>query len=558
MSTSSTPTRDHAPERHRVPEAAASEAPRDPALTPVPVPTYAPAILRDPRLHGRGNGAVRQVALLQLQRTLGNQAARRMLQRAIRAAGPAPPPQAVAVQKGSRSAAGIKGVVIQRMKEADARALYKRVNQKTNSAQKQQALQRVALLKQARNQDWADYCRHNNLTAEGLPRGEQTLGMFGRKQQEKAVAEQEMEIEAEPKPEPKTEGAVTATTPAPANAWAQLYQSGSKTLDEYLTPASKRRLAKKYGADSPVYQRTLAARSEEDIQKIAASIFPVQANWVYKGDIGEVLVASAKQAAGWHTTTHQFDSTEPGLDVVSFAPPPNYHIVITEAKYWPSGLGIFDLKSLPVAYQAAMFKQNVSVIKAELIELLKTRGELGDIYEAYMHALHGAQDVAISWEIEIIGDPQTKIAPEVAKLAEQHIVSLVKYESVTARLTFKAPTPQATQKFDSPLHKLPGAPQQAPPVVHNQPQPPEPVGIAIAEAERKYHTILTTHYQPGISNAQLNNLFTNAYLAAGQTYIAVCRALDAEAAGVTWEGFCVARLGNLEQAARAKLQTANM
>src|SRR5437016_165008 len=43
-------------------------------------PTYPLSLLGDPRLYGRGNGPVRTALALQMQRTYGNRATRRLLQ----------------------------------------------------------------------------------------------------------------------------------------------------------------------------------------------------------------------------------------------------------------------------------------------------------------------------------------------------------------------------------------------------------------------------------------------------------------------------------------------
>src|SRR5689334_5002822 len=60
------------------------EAPVSPlSEAPLAVPaSSAPALLSDPHIEGRGNAPVRQAALQQMQRTYGNRATQRFLQRA--------------------------------------------------------------------------------------------------------------------------------------------------------------------------------------------------------------------------------------------------------------------------------------------------------------------------------------------------------------------------------------------------------------------------------------------------------------------------------------------
>jgi len=72
-------------------------APARPGPTAAPVAPLAPALLRDARLTGRGNAPVRQAGLLQMQRTQGNRATRRLAAPLARRA--APPAARPAVQR---------------------------------------------------------------------------------------------------------------------------------------------------------------------------------------------------------------------------------------------------------------------------------------------------------------------------------------------------------------------------------------------------------------------------------------------------------------------------
>src|SRR6478672_11549549 len=67
--------------------------------TPQVVPIAPASILSDPRLSGRGNAPVRNAAVLQLQRTYGNRATLRFLQRHVGGQKTAAKPAAVFVQR---------------------------------------------------------------------------------------------------------------------------------------------------------------------------------------------------------------------------------------------------------------------------------------------------------------------------------------------------------------------------------------------------------------------------------------------------------------------------
>lgn len=80
------PGAEHADHRTRPAE---QRAP-DPTPAPDALPAPAPALLGSPRLPGRGNGPVRAAVVQRLQQTVGNRAARRLVQRRAAPAGAGP------------------------------------------------------------------------------------------------------------------------------------------------------------------------------------------------------------------------------------------------------------------------------------------------------------------------------------------------------------------------------------------------------------------------------------------------------------------------------------
>src|ERR1043165_968122 len=69
-------------EQRKVQRAEPSTAGPEGLLAPDIVSAYPTSLLSDPRLKGRGNGPVRNTLMLQMQRTYGNKAVQRFLQRA--------------------------------------------------------------------------------------------------------------------------------------------------------------------------------------------------------------------------------------------------------------------------------------------------------------------------------------------------------------------------------------------------------------------------------------------------------------------------------------------
>ncbi len=343
------------------------------------------------------------------------------------------------------------GGVIQLMREQEAKTLYRNYNLKSGPL-REAARKRVTELKQAQSQDWRDYLHHNKLTEEGLPRGIQSLGMFGKRQEQK---QQASTSGPGSKQEEERDQESSAQSAMASSAWASTFDSGSVALEEYLSEGSMARLKGAYG-QAPFLDKLLGARSESDIQAISDSILNSDLRSAFKGDIGEVLSASAKQHAGWYSVTHQRSSTEHGLDVVSFAPPPNLHVRITEVKYWPSKMGEFTHKALPVSAQRAVEAKSAAPVKDELIGLLRSRDELASVREAYLAALRGDDDVPVSWEIEIIGDKSPKIAKDIRDAAESGLLGIHTFDSVTARLIEKTEGPKSAQPAPGPFGVLPG------------------------------------------------------------------------------------------------------
>jgi hypothetical protein len=305
--------------------------------------------------------------------------------------------------------------------KAEAQALYRRVSQKADSDQKKKAREELKRIKQEGGQSWADYKRHNQLNDEGLPSGAQTLASFGKRKAEEKSQKQ---------------GSEEGNQESPFD-WSRLAPKNFITLAEFLSVECVSRLRKKYATNEGLLKLTLAARSELQVLD-AAKLLGHDAALVFKGDIGEVLAASARCRAGWLSTTHEWDSQEPGIDVISFAQQ-GLHVVLTEVKYWPSGCGEFTLGSLPVVFQRAVQEMDASVVRPQLIEVLKTRKELDNhVGRRYLAALAGESDVLVSWEIEIIGNERPTLSGEVTSLIQKECVTLFVHLDVTARLLTRA------------------------------------------------------------------------------------------------------------------------
>src|SRR5439155_23345544 len=84
-------------EHHKVQRTEQPSAGPESSLAHVNAPAYPTSLLGDAGLDGRGNGSVRSDLMLQMQRTYGNRAVQRYLQRtrsATRSTTPGLPPQA--------------------------------------------------------------------------------------------------------------------------------------------------------------------------------------------------------------------------------------------------------------------------------------------------------------------------------------------------------------------------------------------------------------------------------------------------------------------------------